>query len=134
MANTFHIMISTPHEVCVDDEVCQATLPTELGKTGILPNHAKIVGIIKAGKIHLIYPNNKEEYCLINHGIYSFSGNRLTVMSDFFKKGTENVDPNIFYKVKEQIEKGMKEADLTENVKKAIYTYIQRIGSKIKKK
>lgn len=133
MAYTFHLMISTPQEVCIDEEVAEVTMPTELGRTGILANHANIVGIIVPGKVNILFPDNKKEDGLINHGVFTFSGNRLTILSDFYKKGTEKVDPEVFNKVKEQIEKGIKEADLSENAKKSIYTYIHKVASKIKK-
>lgn len=132
MANTFHLMISTPQEVCIDDEVAEVTMPTEMGQTGILPNHSNIVGMIVPGKIQILYPDNKNEIGLINHGVFTFTGNRLTILSDFFQKGTTKIDPEIFNKVKEQIEQGMKNADLSENIKQSISTYISKVGAEIK--
>lgn len=133
MLNTFHLTVSTPDKIAVDKDVVQVTIPTALGQTGILSKHADIVGVVEPGKLHIIYPDNKEDYCILNHGVFSFKNNKLVILSDFYKVGEDYIDEQAFEDVRLQIEKGMKDADLTENMKKVLSAYIKKIGTEVKR-
>lgn len=132
MANTFHLSISTPSIETISEEVSQVTLPTQFGMTGILANHAKIVGVLKPGKVHITTSSGKDEYGFVNQGVYSFNDNRMIILSDYYKAGNEQVDTNYFDDLQKQLEEGMKDADLTENAKKAMFTYIRKVIVKAK--
>lgn len=130
--NTFHLTVVTPSKIYFDTKVNSVSLPTTMGRICVLPNHGNIVGNAANGTVKIIFPDFKEQKCGMNHGLFWFKQNKLTIITDFF---TEKLDINTsqtFDEMKKQIEYGMAHANLSENSRKQISLFIERTRAKMK--
>lgn len=70
--NTFHLIIQTPLGTLFSGEVQNVLVKSELGKLGLLPHHADLVGALGYSTIQLKDSNNVEEEYIARRGTVQF--------------------------------------------------------------
>ncbi len=74
--------VVTPLGLIFSKEVKQVTLPGSEGEFGILPGHASLVSLLKAGVIDIELENGKHEVVAINWGHVKVDETKVTVLAD----------------------------------------------------
>ncbi len=83
--------IITQERVVYDDEVSQATIPTQDGEITVLPRHAPIVSILKPGVV-TIKKNGKSHHLSVSSGFVEVRhGSELVILADSAERA-EDVD------------------------------------------
>jgi len=72
--------IITPQRIFVYNKLKSVLLPAESGQVQILPFHAEIFILLKAGEIVLGYSENKKKRVAIKSGLAYFRDNFLTII------------------------------------------------------
>ncbi len=79
---TIHIEIVTPQGLIYEGNIKSATLPGSEGEFGILPNHASLVTLLKAGVIEIVKEDDAVEMIAINWGYIKVDENKTTILAD----------------------------------------------------
>ena len=82
MADKLFLSVVTPKkEMVVDAEVDQVNIPGFYGDMGILPNHAPLLTLLRAGRFS--YQKGEEEIELVvSEGYAEVTDNRVTVLAE----------------------------------------------------
>jgi F-type H+-transporting ATPase subunit epsilon len=81
MADTFQLMVATPEELVVDEQVTSAELPGKDGYMGILAGHAPLLSALGEGK--LTYSSGGGNTVLkIDGGFVEVYNNKVSVLAD----------------------------------------------------
>jgi len=80
--DTFKLEVITPNGVIFDDEAVEVTLPGEEGEFGVLPHHASLTTLLKAGVIDIVTKEKKTESIVVNWGVVQVSESKVTVLVD----------------------------------------------------
>jgi F0F1-type ATP synthase epsilon subunit len=67
--NTLHLLLRTPFEEILSEDVLAVIADTDVGQATFLPNHATITGSITAGKVVVRHANHVKEY-FVRQGIF----------------------------------------------------------------
>lgn len=85
MADTFQLMVATPEDLVVDEQVTMAELPGKDGYMGILPGHAPLLSALGEGK--LTYSTGGAATVLnIDGGFVEVFDDKVSVLADHAKK------------------------------------------------
>jgi len=104
-----HFKLVTPERVLFEEEIIQATLPTENGEVTILDHHIPIVSNLKAGVAELTRKDGSIEDVALSGGFVQVGeGGRITVLADTAERG-EELDMNVIEEAKLKAEKLMSE-------------------------
>lgn len=133
MAKEFKVQISTPHKVCLDQNVVGVTMPTANGYIGILPEHAKIVGALQPGYMYITLPNGQKKTALVNYGMFYFKENRLVILSDFFEFN-DGISTSALDAINQRIEEESKNVQLSDRAVHALNSYMKLVSAKAKQK
>ena len=79
---TLKLEIVTPQGLIFEDDVKSVTLPGEEGEFGVLPKHATLLSLLKAGVIEIEKKDGKKESIVINWGHVKVDENKVTVLVD----------------------------------------------------
>jgi len=79
---TIRLEIVTPHGGIFDKDVKSVTLPGKEGEFGVLPGHASLVSLLKAGVIDIEMPDGKHEMVAINWGHVKVEEKKVTILAD----------------------------------------------------
>jgi F-type H+-transporting ATPase subunit epsilon len=82
MMDMMKLEVVTPLGLIFSKEVKQVTLPGSEGEFGILPGHASLVSLLKAGVIDIELENGKHEVVAINWGHVKVDETKVTVLAD----------------------------------------------------
>lgn len=129
MSKEFRLQISTPKKVCLDKEVTNVTIPTAKGYVGILSNHAKIIGAINPGYMHITLASGEKQVALINYGVYTFKNNKLVILSDFFEF-EKSINENAIQAISDVIKQEIKKVQLSDHSIHALNSYMKMINEK----
>lgn len=81
--------IVTPEKVVYRDEVESVTLPAEDGEITVLPNHAPLVTLLKAGAL-TVKKKGQEVFMAVSSGFIEVQpGSRLMVLADTAERAEE---------------------------------------------
>ena len=73
------VEVLTPRKIEFQDEAEVIILPTQMGEISVLPKHAPLVSVLKAGRIKI--RTKKEEIVLeIEGGVLEVVGNSATIL------------------------------------------------------
>jgi len=79
---TLKLEIVTPTGVLFDDEVKMVTVPGREGEFGILPRHASLISLLKAGVIEYEMKDGKKGVVAINWGHVKIEESGVTILAD----------------------------------------------------
>ena len=79
---TIKLEVVTPEGQIFSQNVKTVTLPGSEGEFGVLPGHASVVSLLKAGVIDIELPNGKHEVVAINWGHAKVDEEKVTVLAD----------------------------------------------------
>lgn len=80
--DTFTLEVITPNGAIFNGEVVEVTLPGEEGEFGVLPHHAALTTLLKAGVIDIVTPDKKTQSVVVNWGVVQVTENKVTVLVD----------------------------------------------------
>lgn len=80
--NTFKLEVITPTGLIFDGDAIEVTLPGEEGEFGVLPQHASLTTLLKAGVIDIITTEKKTESIVVNWGVVQVNETKVTVLVD----------------------------------------------------
>ena len=88
---TLHFQNVTPEGVVYADDVQKATIPTSSGEITVLPNHAPLVSVLKAGRLLVTKKNNPVVMAVSGGVIEVRPDSRVYVMADTAERA-EDID------------------------------------------
>ena len=77
-----HLEIVTPQGQIFNDDVSSVVLPGSEGEFGILPNHASLISLLKAGIIDIEHKNKKHDVVAINWGYAKIDEGKVVILAD----------------------------------------------------
>ena len=77
-----HLEIVTPQGQIFNDDVSSVVLPGSEGEFGVLPNHASLISLIKAGIIDIEHKNKKHDVVAINWGYAKIDEGKVVILAD----------------------------------------------------
>lgn len=80
--DTLKFEIVTPEGQIFSNDIKSVTLPGSEGEFGVLPGHAALVSLLKAGVIDVELVNGKHEAVAINWGHATVDELKVTVLAD----------------------------------------------------
>lgn len=82
MEAAFELKIFVPEGVVLDEKVQSATLHTADGEIGILPGHARYIGLLGTGIMSFTKPGGERTRFVASEGFCYFTDGVLTVLAD----------------------------------------------------
>jgi F-type H+-transporting ATPase subunit epsilon len=79
---TFKLEVITPNGLIFDGEAVEATLPGEEGEFGVLPRHATLTTLLKAGVVDIVTAEKHTESIVVNWGVVQVKESSVTVLVD----------------------------------------------------
>lgn len=80
---SFKFKIYTPQGMVLDTQTESVSMPGIDGEVGILPEHARYVGVLGAGLVQYTAPgSSKPDHLIISGGFASFQVDTLTILAD----------------------------------------------------
>ena len=77
-----HLEIVTPQGQIFNDDVSSVVLPGSEGEFGVLPNHALLISLLKAGIIDIEHKNKKHDVVAINWGYAKIDEGKVVILAD----------------------------------------------------
>ncbi|OUT10157.1 F0F1 ATP synthase subunit epsilon [Campylobacter concisus] len=77
-----HLEIVTPQGQIFNDDVSSVVLPGSEGEFGVLPNHASLISLLKAGIIDIEHKNKKHDVVAINWGYAKIDEGKVIILAD----------------------------------------------------
>ena len=77
-----HLEIVTPQGQIFNDDVSSVVLPGSEGEFGVLPNHASLISLLKAGIIDIEHKNKKHDVVAINWGYVKIDEGKVVILAD----------------------------------------------------
>jgi F-type H+-transporting ATPase subunit epsilon len=82
MARTVLVEIVTPERIVYRNEAQMVVAPTVDGEIGVLPLHAPIVALLKAGEIRVKIDDNETEWIATSAGYLQVHEDKVIVLAD----------------------------------------------------
>ena len=80
--DTVHLEIVTPQGQIFNDDVSSVVLPGSEGEFGVLPNHASLISLLKAGIIDIEDKHKKHDVVAINWGYAKIDEGKVVILAD----------------------------------------------------
>ncbi len=77
-----HLEIVTPQGQIFNDDVSSVVLPGSEGEFGVLPHHASLISLLKAGIIDIEHKNKKHDVVAINWGYAKIDEGKVVILAD----------------------------------------------------
>ena len=77
-----HLEIVTPQGPIFNDDVSSVVLPGSEGEFGVLPNHASLISLLKAGIIDIEDKHKKHDVVAINWGYAKIDEGKVVILAD----------------------------------------------------
>ena len=77
-----HLEIVTPQGQVFSDDVSSVVLPGSEGEFGVLPNHASLISLLKAGIIDIEDKNKNHDIVAINWGYAKIDEGKVVILAD----------------------------------------------------
>jgi len=82
MSDKFHLEIVTPEGVIFSGDAKFAQFPGSEGELGVLPGHASLVTLLKAGAIEVVDVSDRKEIVAISWGYLKIDERKVSVLAD----------------------------------------------------
>jgi len=79
---TFNLEVVTPSGLIFDGKAVEVTLPGEEGEFGVLPRHASLTTLLKAGVIDIEKEDKSVESIVVNWGVVQVDEEKVVVLVD----------------------------------------------------
>jgi F-type H+-transporting ATPase subunit epsilon len=79
---TLKLEVITPSGLIYNGEALSVTLPGEEGEFGVLPHHATLTTLLKAGVIDIEKENKQVESVVVNWGVVQVDEEKVVVLVD----------------------------------------------------
>jgi len=86
---SFKLSLVTPERKLLEEEVSEATLPTEAGEVTILPDHIPYIATLKPGEVRIETPQGESKHFVVLGGFVEFHGNALSLLTDAAERADE---------------------------------------------
>ena len=80
--DTFKLEVITPNGLIFNNDAVEVTLPGEEGEFGVLPRHASLTTLLKAGVIDIVTTERHTESIVVNWGVVQVGEAKVTVLVD----------------------------------------------------
>jgi F-type H+-transporting ATPase subunit epsilon len=87
--NSLQFSLVTPEKKLLEEEVVQATLPTEAGEVTILPDHIPYIASLKPGEILTKNAKGEAQSFVVSGGFVEFHNNTLSILADAAERADE---------------------------------------------
>ena len=77
-----HLEIVTPQGQIFNDDVSSVVLPGSEGEFGVLPNHASLISLLKAGIVDIEDKHKKHDVVAINWGYAKIDEGKVVILAD----------------------------------------------------
>ena len=77
-----HLEIVTPQGQIFNDDVSSVVLPGSEGEFGVLPNHASLISLLKAGIIDIEDKHKRHDVVAINWGYAKVDEGKVVILAD----------------------------------------------------
>ncbi|WP_103614767.1 ATP synthase F1 subunit epsilon [Campylobacter concisus] len=77
-----HLEIVTPQGQIFNDDVSSVVLPGSEGEFGVLPNHASLISLLKAGIIDIEDKHKRHDVVAINWGYAKIDEGKVVILAD----------------------------------------------------
>ncbi|MCD8213069.1 MAG: F0F1 ATP synthase subunit epsilon [Campylobacter sp.] len=77
-----HLEIVTPQGQVFSNDVSSVVLPGSEGEFGVLPNHASLISLLKAGIIDIEDKNKNHDIVAINWGYAKIDEGKVIILAD----------------------------------------------------
>jgi F-type H+-transporting ATPase subunit epsilon len=88
MVSKIKFKIVTPERTVFENEIDQATLPTQDGEITVLPNHIPLISALKPGDL-MIKKDGEEIDLAVSGGIVEVQNNEITILADTAERAEE---------------------------------------------
>ena len=105
----------TPERVLFDEEAASVTLPTSEGEITILPGHATLAALLKAGIVKLKHMESHETDVAVSAGFINIDKDVVTALADTAERG-EELDLSVIEEAKRRAEELMKNTSRRDDV------------------
>ncbi len=85
------IKIATPERIVYENDIFQATIPTQNGEITILPNHIPLVSVLRAGELMIKDKNGEQILALAGGFLEIKNNNEITILADNIER-VEEID------------------------------------------
>ena len=106
MASTIHVDIVSAEQEIFSGAAEMVFAPAVMGELGIIPRHAPLITVLKAGDVRVKMPDGKEEHFYVSGGILEVQPHLVTVLSDIGLRARD-LDEAKALEAKERAEKAM---------------------------
>ena len=86
---SFKLSLVTPERKLLEEEVSEATLPTESGEVTILPDHIPYIATLKSGEVRIKTSRDEEKHFVVLGGFVEFHDNALSLLADAAERADE---------------------------------------------
>lgn len=86
---SFKLSLVTPERKLLEEEVSEATLPTEAGEVTILPDHIPYIATLKPGEVRIETPQGESKHFVVLGGFVEFHDNALSLLADAAERADE---------------------------------------------
>ena len=80
--NTLNLEVVTPSGLIFDGKAVEVTLPGEEGEFGVLPHHASLTTLLKAGVVDIEKEDKSVESIVVNWGVVQVDEEKVVVLVD----------------------------------------------------
>ena len=84
--NKLHLEIVTPEGLVFSNDIKSVVLPGSEGEFGVLPGHASLISLLKAGVIDIESEDKSRDAVAINWGYAEINEGKATILADGAKK------------------------------------------------
>jgi F-type H+-transporting ATPase subunit epsilon len=82
MAETIHVDIVSAEGEIYSGDASMVFLPGEEGELGVLPRHAPLLTLLKAGEVRVQTPDGEQHYFYVGGGALEIQPRQVTVLAD----------------------------------------------------
>ncbi len=80
--DTLNLEVVTPSGLIFDGKAVEVTLPGEEGEFGVLPHHASLTTLLKAGVVDIEKEDKSVESIVVNWGVVQVDEKKVVVLVD----------------------------------------------------
>jgi F0F1-type ATP synthase epsilon subunit len=94
MRKEFDLEILTPQGVQLHSNVFSVSIKTNGGMTTFLAAHEPMIASVRISNVDIITSEGKMDIYAIGVGVLKFINNKLTIITDFFRKNENKANPS----------------------------------------
>lgn len=110
-----HLKIATPEKIVYENDVLQATIPTQSGEITVLPNHVPLVSALQAGELRVKDKHGEHILALAGGFLEIKKNNEIIILADNIER-VEEIDIERAEEARKKAEEQMKQAKDVQDV------------------